>query len=154
MKPLKFIISIVLPVIAGAIGSLATFPNIPSWYVTLNKPWFSPPNWVFGPVWTILYVLMGISLYLVWTAQSKESKLKAFILFAIQLALNTLWSIVFFALHAPFAAVGVILLLFVMIVLTIKEFWSFSRIASWLLVPYVAWVMFASCLNIAVALVN
>jgi translocator protein len=155
MDPIKLAVSIGLSLAAGAIGSVATIPNIPSWYAALDKPWFSPPNWVFGPVWTTLYILMGISLYLVWTSSAvKGSKRTAYILFGVQLGLNALWSIVFFGLHAPFAAVAVISMMLVTILLTAKVFWQYSPIASWLLVPYFAWVSFATCLNLAVAVLN
>jgi tryptophan-rich sensory protein len=155
MDPIKLIVSVGLSLAAGAIGSLATIPNIPSWYAALDKPWFSPPNWVFEPVWTTLYILMGISLYFVWTAPgSKDSKRTAYVLFGIQLGLNALWSIVFFGLHAPLAAVVVIALMLVAILLTAKVFWQHSPTASWLLVPYFAWVSFATCLNLAVAVLN
>lgn len=154
MNIVKLVISIAASLAAGAVGSLATIPNIPSWYAALDKPWFNPPNWIFGPVWTTLYILMGISLYLVWVARSKEQKRTAYILFGAQLFLNALWSIVFFGLHEPLAAVGIILLLLVSLVVTFGSFWRFSRVASLLLVPYIAWVSFASCLNIAIALLN
>lgn len=151
---LKFVISIGVSLGAGAIGSLATTPNIPTWYAALEKPFFNPPNWVFGPVWTLLYILMGVSLYLVWTAKSKQSKQRAYTLFAIQLALNTLWSIVFFGLQQPWWAVIVIVMLLVAIGLTMQAFSKFSRTAALLLIPYIAWVTFATALNTAVAILN
>src|SRR5690348_5991083 len=119
MKILKLILSIVLSFSAAAIGNIATIPNIPSWYQTLEKPFFNPPNWVFGPVWTVLYTLIGISLYLIWTSPAKESKTKAYYAFAAQLALNTLWSIVFFGLHNIALGLGIILLLIISILITI-----------------------------------
>ncbi len=153
-KVLKFIISIAIPFIAGSIGSLATFPNITSWYATLEKPLFSPPNWLFGPVWTLLYVLMGVSLYLFWTSKSKGVKTNAFIAFGIQVVLNTLWSVVFFGFHSPIGGIIVIVLLLAAIAFTIRYFWHFSKTASYLLLPYILWVGFATVLNISIVAIN
>jgi translocator protein len=150
----KLVTSLVLPFVAGAIGSLATFSNIATWYAELAKPVLSPPNWVFGPVWTTLYVLMGISLYLVWTAKYKKSKRLALTLFGVQLTLNTLWSLVFFGAHWLWGGVVVILPLLAAIAMTVRRFLPISRPAAYLLVPYVLWVGFATVLNIAVALIN
>ena len=153
-KPLKFITSNIASFAAGGIGSLATTPNIPTWYAGLDKPWFNPPNWVFGPVWTLLYLLMGISLYLVWSAPQADGKRKAYLLFGMQLTLNAAWSLIFFGTHALWAAVIVIMALLVLIIMTMRCFWQFSRIAAWLLLPYALWVGFATCLNIGIALLN
>ena len=153
-KVLKFLISIAIPFIAGGIGSLATFPNIASWYAALEKPLFSPPNWLFGPVWTLLYVLMGLSLYLLWTSRAKGIKTNAFIAFSIQIVMNALWSIVFFGFHSPIGGLVVILLLLIAIAFTIRYFWHFSKIASYLLLPYFLWVSFATVLNIAIITLN
>lgn len=150
----KFIVSILAPFAAGAIGSLATFPNIPTWYAALEKPIFSPPNWLFGPVWTLLYVFMGISLYLVWTHPTKQDKTKAFIAFGAQLVLNALWSIVFFGLQSPIGGLAAIVGLLVAIVVTIYFFWRISKPASYLLVPYLLWVSFATVLNGAIIALN
>jgi tryptophan-rich sensory protein len=154
VKLVKLLVSLAASSAAGAIGSIATITNIPTWYAALEKPFFNPPNWVFGPVWTTLYVLMGISLYLAWTTSYKKPKKWAYSAFGVQLVLNTLWSLVFFGLHQPWAAVVIIALLLVSIVMTIKLFWPISKPAAYLLVPYLAWVMFASVLNTAVALLN
>lgn len=142
------------PFVAAAIGSAATFANIPTWYAGLDKPFFSPPNWLFGPVWTLLYLLMGVSLYMVWTAGYKKSKKPAFVMFGLQLVFNALWSLVFFGLHAPWAGVVVIALLLASIIATIRLFWPISKKAAYLLFPYVAWVSFATILNVAVAALN
>ncbi len=150
----KLVISLALPFLAGAIGSLATFSNIPTWYAELAKPVLSPPNWVFGPVWTTLYLLMGISLYLVWTAKYKKSKQLALTFFGVQLVLNTLWSLVFFGMHWLWGGALVILPLLATIVLTVRSFLPISRYAAYLLVPYVLWVGFATVLNVATALIN
>lgn len=154
MKVLKLAASLAISFSAAAIGSLVTIPNIPTWYAALEKPFFNPPNWVFGPTWTILYIFIGISLYLVWIAETKDSKQKAYIIFGIQMTLNALWSLVFFGLHQLWPGLIVILALLISIALTIKYFWKFSRWASYLLVPYILWVSFAACLNLALALLN
>lgn len=153
-KIVTFIISVAIPFAAGAIGSIATIPNIPTWYAALEKPFFNPPNWIFGPVWTLLYILMGVSLYLVWTAHNKQSKKRAFALFGAQLALNTLWSLVFFGLHWPWLAVVVILALWITIVMTMQTFRRYSQTSFWIFMPYIVWVSFAAVLNISVALLN
>lgn len=133
---------------AGVLGSIFTFSSIPTWYATLDKPVFSPPNWVFGPVWTILYLLMGISLYLVW----QKKKVPA--VFWVQLALNALWSVIFFGLKNPVLAMLDIAVLWVAIYLTIKSFYSISKIAAYLLLPYLIWVTFASILNLSIVILN
>ncbi len=154
LKVIKFITSVFVPFAAAAIGSAVTFPNIATWYAALNKPFFSPPNWLFGPVWTVLYLLMGLSLYLVWVAKYKKTKRPAFVMFGVQLALNTLWSVVFFGLHAPWVGVVIILLLLASIIAAIRLFWPINRTAAYLMLPYAAWVSFATLLNIAVAGLN
>lgn len=153
-KPTKLIISLLLPFLAGAIGSLATYTNIPTWYAALAKPEFNPPNWIFGPVWTTLYALMGVSLYLVWTTKTKRKKQSALIAYGIQLALNTLWSLVFFGAHWFVGSSVIVILLWAAIVATIKLFWPISKPAAWMLVPYLAWVSFASVLTLAVSSLN
>lgn len=151
----KLLVSIIVCQLAGAIGSIFTFEAIPSWYAQINKASFNPPNWLFGPVWTILYLLMGISLYLVWQAAEKNKKANsAMLLFGIQLALNTLWSIIFFGLKAPWLAFAEIIVLWVAILATIIKFYQISKKAAWLLVPYLLWVSFASILNLFAALLN
>jgi len=150
---MKLIASLVIPFVAGAIGNLATLPNIPTWYADLEKPLFNPPNFVFGPVWSVLYLLMGISLYLVWTTKAK-GKAAAYIAFTAQLVLNTAWSLLFFGLHSPELGILVILLLIGAIVTTIINFYRFSKPAAYLLVPYLLWVSFATYLTVGVALLN
>lgn len=145
--------SIIFSLAAGAIGSLATVPNIPTWYQQLEKPLLNPPNWIFGPVWTTLYTLMGIALALVILHRS-EGKKRAYVWFGIQLALNTLWSIVFFGFHLPWLAVIIIVALLVSIVMTIREFRRFVPATLWLLLPYLAWVCFATYLNTGIAFLN
>ncbi len=152
MNWLKLIASILLCQLAGAIGSLATFSNITGWYLALNKPFFTPPNWVFGPVWIILYTLMGIALYLIW--QSKASKRPALQVFGFQLFLNALWSLVFFGAHEMLGGLIVIVLLWLAILWTMVKFWKMDKRAGWLLVPYIVWVTIATALNAGVWLLN
>jgi tryptophan-rich sensory protein len=137
---------------AGIVGSFFTTSNIPTWYATLTKPPIAPPNWVFGPVWTTLFLLMGIAAYFVWrTGVRSRSALQ---IFGIQLALNVLWSLIFFGLQNPGAAFIEIILLWLAIVWTIYAFSRHSKLAAWLLVPYIAWVSFASVLNYFIWVLN
>lgn len=147
--------SILLAQAAGGLGSLFTFSAIPTWYVTLNKPFFSPPNWVFGPVWTLLYTLMGISAYLVWRqVQFNKKSLPFWHVYATQLILNTLWSILFFGFKLPGLAFIEILAMWYFIVRTIQEGKKIVPWSAYLLYPYLAWVSFASLLNLAIYLLN
>lgn len=147
--------SILLAQGAGALGTLATIPAIPTWYATLNKPFFNPPNWLFGPVWTILYTLMAISAYLVWKEAGYGQKTRQFFRFYFfQLALNSLWSLIFFGAKSPLIAFFVILLLLRYIFLSLRLAKPFSPVASYLFYPYLAWVIFASLLNLAIVVLN
>lgn len=145
--------SVIASFAAGAIGSLATIPNIPTWYASLDKPPLLPPNGVFGPVWTVLYLLMGIALALLITHKATGKKF-AYAWFAVQLTLNTLWSVVFFGLHLPWLGAVIIVALIGAIVITILAFRRFVPTTTWLLLPYLAWVCFATYLNVGVALLN
>ncbi|MBI2195834.1 MAG: tryptophan-rich sensory protein [Candidatus Levybacteria bacterium] len=149
----KLVASIVLCLGVGAIGSIFTAPAIGTWYSTLHKPSFSPPNFLFAPVWTALYILMGVSLYLLWTSK-KKGKEKAIRLFLIQLALNFFWSLIFFGMHSPKVAFIEIIFLWVYIFLTIRASLTVSKIAAYLLYPYLFWVSFATLLNLFIALLN
>ena len=140
---------IILCQFAGLIGAIFTYPAIDSWYLTLNKPFFSPPNFIFGPVWTILYLLMGISIFMVWG--NKKVNINWFWL---QLGLNIFWSIIFFGLRSPTLGFLVILLLWYTIFRTIKEFDKYNKTASYLLYPYIIWVSFASLLNFSIMILN
>lgn len=152
---LKLAASIVICQLAGIIGSFFTAGSVGSWYPTLNKPVFNPPSWVFGPVWIILYLLMGVSLYIVWNKgiKSKQSK-KAVAVFGIQLILNTLWSILFFGLQSPLFAFIEIIFLWAAILLSIIYFYRISKTASYMLIPYILWVSFAAVLNLSLFLLN
>jgi translocator protein len=150
----KLGISIVLPFLAGGLGSLFTVSSVSTWYVTLEKPALNPPSWVFGPVWSLLYLLMGVSLYLVWISPSTKLVRLALGVFALQLVLNANWSVVFFGLQSPGLALLNIILLWLAIVWTILKFHQISRIATYLLVPYLAWVSFAMYLNLSIFVLN
>lgn len=148
-------IFILLCELVGIIGSIFTFTSIADWYVYLNKPFFSPPNYLFGPVWTTLYALMGISVYLIWIKRVKNKKAEDGLkLFWIQLALNFIWTPVFFGAKNLFMALVVIGLLWVYIVKTIKAFAKVNKTAAYLLYPYLAWVSFASLLNFSLWILN
>lgn len=157
MKPVnipKFIIALLAAFIPGFLGSLATAPNIPTWYAGLDKPPLNPPNEVFGPVWSVLYLLIGISLYLVVVSEKDTNKGRAYVAYAVQLGLNLLWSLVFFGLQMPWLAAVIILLLMVSIIWNIKLAGQYSRVSAYLLVPYLLWVCFATYLNVGVAVLN
>lgn len=153
MKILRFFISIAVCLLAGVIGSIFTYQNIPTWYQTLNKPVFSPPNWIFAPVWTLLYILMGISLYIIWERGFKENKLPI-ILFGLQLILNAKWSFLFFGMRSPLYGFIGIIFLWAFILATVISFYKISKTASILLIPYILWVSFASLLNFYILILN
>jgi translocator protein len=141
--------------LAGVIGSAFTISSIPTWYAGLSKPSFSPPNWVFAPVWITLYAMMGVSLYLVWRKGMGQKNAKdAAVAFLAQLILNTSWSIAFFGLKSPTAGLLVIIPLWSAISLTIIRFRRISWTAAALLVPYLLWVSFATLLNLSIILLN
>ena len=152
---MKLIISIAVPLAVGFSSSLFTRPEIDSWYKTIQKPDWQPPNWLFGPVWTTLYILMGIALYLVWKSNVQESKKRpAIILWTIQLVLNFFWSFIFFRLHQLGLALAEIIVLWIFILLTIFSFARINKLAAWLLVPYISWVSFASILTYTIYQLN
>jgi len=151
----RLIFSILIPSLAGFIGALFTMPAIPTWYAGLNKPPFTPPNGVFAPVWIILYVLMGIALFIIWSQGTDDSDVRmALFLFGTQLVLNVLWSFVFFGLKSIPGGMAVVVLLWFMLLLTTNSFFQVSQVAGWLLVPYIAWVSFAAILNIGLLVLN
>ena len=146
---------VIFCLLAGFVGSIYTAPSIPTWYAALQKPSFNPPNWVFFPVWTILYILMGVSLFLVWRQDKHFKRAKtATALFLAQLAANTLWSIVFFGWHDIAGGFIVILILWTLIAATIISFAKASKTAATLLVPYICWVSFATVLNCSILALN
>lgn len=155
IRAFKLVVSIGICLAAGVIGSIFTSPAIPVWYATLQKPFFTPPSWVFGPAWTTLYILMGLALFLVWDKgiQYKGVKL-AMGVFGVQLVLNSLWSILFFGMQNPFYALVEVIILWFAILATIIVFYGIDRRSSLLLVPYILWVSFASLLNYYIWILN
>lgn len=140
---------------AGLVGSFFTAPAINNWYATLARPEFAPPNWVFGPVWTTLYLLMGVAAFLVWQKGTRRTEVRVALgIFLLQLVLNTLWSILFFGLQSPGGAFIEIIFLWLAIAATIGAFARVSKPAAWLLAPYIAWVSFAAYLNYALWVLN
>lgn len=141
--------------VTGIVSGLIAREGMNTWFDTINKPAWNPPDWVFGPVWTFLYLLMGTALWLVWKSNADRVMLrKAFSLFGIQLFFNFCWSILFFNFQSPLLAFGDILLLLVAIIMTMVAFWPISRVAVWLFVPYLLWVCFATALNYKIWLLN
>jgi len=156
-KLTKLIVSIIICEVVGSVGAIFTAPNIPTWYATLTKPFFAPPNWVFAPVWTTLFFLMGVSLYLVWMKKDnkimKQRKI-ALVLFGVQFAFNVLWSYLFFGLRNPFLGFIGIIILWISIVSTIIYFYKVEKKSAYLLLPYIVWVSVASLLNYSIMLLN
>ena len=151
----KLAAAILFCLIAGSLGSLVTINGPGSWYATLQKPFFAPPNWVFAPVWITLFILMGIALYLVWQCGTDNREVKiALGIFGVQFALNVIWSFLFFGLESSLLGFIDIILLWVMIVVTIRAFYRVKKSAAYLLIPYLAWVSLASALNGAVYFMN
>jgi tryptophan-rich sensory protein len=151
---LKLVASVILCQIAGFLGSLFTTPAIPTWYKTLNKPFFTPPNWIFSPVWISLFILMGISLFFVWRRQGHPRLRIALFFFFVQLILNVLWSVAFFGLRSPLLGLIDIVLLWIAILFTILNFLKVSKFAGVLLIPYFLWVSFAALLNFFLWVLN
>ena len=154
-KIIKFVLSILLCQTAGFIGSLFTTPSIPTWYASIQKPSFAPPNWIFGPVWITLFTLMGISFYLIWNKGLKNKLVKGGLFtFGIQLVLNILWSFLFFGLRFPLFGFIEIIILWIAIGFTIFKFYRISKNAAWLLLPYIAWVTIAATLSYYIWILN
>jgi translocator protein len=154
-KWIKLAVSLVLPLAVGGIAGLFTTPEISGWYQTINKPWWQPPNWVFGPVWVVLYILMGIAFYLVWiTNAPRKIKRMAVTLWLIQLVFNFFWSFIFFKKHQIDWALGEIVILWFFILLTMLSFGRISKLAAWLMVPYISWVTFATLLTLTIYQLN
>ncbi len=160
MKPViksypALILFVVACILVGSSGSLFTYPSIATWYASLQKPFFTPPNWLFGPAWTTLFILMGVSIYLVWekTGFRKEGR-PALCIFVLQFALNVLWSFLFFGLRSPVLGLADIVPLWLSILACVLVFWRIRRWAGYCMVPYLAWVTFATALNLFVWLLN
>jgi benzodiazapine receptor len=149
------VIALAVPFVAAKMGSMVTITTPDSWYAALNKPFFQPPGWVFAPVWTALYLMMGIAWYRVMMAHvASVRRYFATSLFLLQLSFNVLWSVAFFGLYYPALAFGVIVVLWVLIFATMHVFWRIERVSGMLLVPYLLWVTFASMINIAIVALN
>lgn len=152
---MKLAISMILPLIVGAVAGLFTTSEINGWFQTINKPSWQPPNWVFGPVWTALYLLMGIAFYLIWKSNAPKAKKRiAIILWIIQLVFNFFWSFIFFKQHQIDWALGEIVVLWFFILLTMVSFSRIRQIAAWLMVPYISWVTFATLLTLTIYQLN
>jgi tryptophan-rich sensory protein len=154
-KGLRLFAAVLICEAAGIIGSLFTAPAIPGWYAGLTKPSFNPPNWIFGPVWTTLYALMGIAAWLVYDKRAKRTDVKqALYVFVAQLILNVLWSVMFFGAHQILGGFVIIVALWLLILGTILRFLKISKTAAILLVPYILWVSFATALNASLYVLN
>ncbi|MEM4336507.1 MAG: TspO/MBR family protein [Candidatus Woesearchaeota archaeon] len=151
-RTLKLLFSFFICFFAAFIGSIFTKPSINGWYVYINKPSFTPPNWIFGPVWTVLYALMAVSLYIVWI--KKQKSMKPYLFFGLQLSFNVLWSILFFGFHSILLAFFNIILLWFFVLLTILNFYKVSKISAYLFIPYFVWISFASLLNFYILILN
>lgn len=151
---LKLIASILLPLALGAIAGMYTSQSIPDWYATLNRPSFNPPNWIFGPVWTTLYLLMGISLFLIWKQDAGKERNLAIFVFIIQQALNFGWSFIFFYFNRIGLALIEIVFLWISIVIMIRLFYKIKPWAAYINIPYLLWVTFAAILNASYYLLN
>jgi translocator protein len=148
-------VSLVVPLAAGGIGAVPTMRAIPGWYRTLRKPSWTPPGWVFGPVWNVLYLMMGFAAWLVWRRDVEDQRRRpALVLFGIQLAFNSLWSLIFFGLRSPGLALAEIVVLWRLILETAIRFHRIRPLAGLLLLPYLLWSTFATGLNAAIWWLN
>lgn len=150
----KFLVSLALPLCSGAIAGIYTAEAVPGWFETLNRPSFNPPNWIFGPVWTALYLIMGISLFLIWKQDSSKERSLAIFVFVLQLALNFCWSFIFFYFNMIGLALIEIILLWVCIMIMFVLFYKIKPMAAYINIPYLAWVTFATVLNAGYYLLN
>jgi len=152
---IRVAVSVIVCLAVGGLSGIATSSSVSTWYTTLNKPPFNPPNWLFAPVWTLLYAMMGVAAGIVWSRAKESIGVKlALGLFVGQLLLNSLWSVLFFGLRNPTAALVEIVVLWVAILLSINRFYLISKAAAWLLVPYLIWVSFAALLNASIVILN
>jgi len=148
-----YAVFVVVSFLAGSVGSFFTIGNIMGWYHQLSQPSWTPPDWLFGPVWTTLYVLMGVAAGKVWNS-GKKGKNWVIALFLVHLLVNAAWSVIFFGAHETVIALMVIKLLWVLIVAMMIVFWRYSRAATYLLIPYLLWVTYAATLNLGIVLLN
>lgn len=150
-----FVIAVIVPEVVGAVSGIATQSSVSTWYPTLDKPWFTPPDAVFAPTWITLYAVMGVASWLVWREGPRRAKTQiALAVYAVHLVLNAAWSLVFFGLRAPGGGLVVIVLLLVALLATMRTFARVRRFAAWLLAPYLGWVLYATALNAAVWWMN
>lgn len=145
---------IVASFLAAGIGGAATAENVRSWYPSLTKPSWTPPSWVFGPAWTLLYALMSVAAWRIWLIRERPGVKGALALHFVQLALNALWSVLFFGLKQPGFALVEIIILWLILLTLLRAFWRLDRGAGWLWLPYVAWVTFATALNASIWWLN
>lgn len=148
------VVSIVICFAAAGLGAAVTTPQIRGWYTTINKPSWNPPDWVFGPVWSTLYLMMAVSAWLIWRRGGLRAARTPLTVFAIQLALNSLWSVLFFGMQQPGLAAIEIVILWAAILATVISFWRQSKVAGGLLIPYLLWVSFATVLNVTIWRLN
>ncbi|MGC4040529.1 MAG: TspO/MBR family protein [Flavobacterium sp.] len=154
-KIVKIVLVVLVCVSLGFVSGMVTEKSVQTWFLTLEKPFFNPPNWIFAPVWTLLYIMMGIAAGLVWTSNADDKLVKKGLgFFAIQFALNMLWSYIFFGLRNPFLALIEIVLLWLMVWETFIVFRKVSKTAGHLMIPYIAWVSFATLLNASIWYLN
>jgi tryptophan-rich sensory protein len=150
----KLIIAVVVPLAVGFGSSLFIGNSIETWYAALNKPWFTPPNALFGPIWTVLYILMGVALFLVWRSPRNRTRDIGIALFVAQLVVNAIWTLAFFGEQNILYGLLTIVPLWILIAATIYQFYKVDKRASYLLVPYIVWVRIAAALNASVYLLN
>ncbi len=150
----KLVVSIILPLAIGGVAGIFTAKAIPGWFVTLNRPSFAPPNWLFGPVWTTLYLLMGISLFMIWALNTGNERNKAIFVFILQLLLNFAWSFLFFYFNRIGLALIDIIVLWMSIVVMLLQFYKLKPWAAYINIPYLFWVAFATALNAAYYVLN
>lgn len=151
---LKFLVSIIIPLSLGAIAGMFTSQSVPEWYATLNRPSFNPPSWIFGPVWTTLYILMGISFFIIWKQDVSKERNRAILVYLLQLLLNFAWSFIFFYFNMIGLALVEIILLWISIVMMLVVFYKIKPIASYINIPYLLWVTFATVLNASYYFLN
>lgn len=153
--PVKIIIAVSICLVIGFLSGTSTVTSIDSWFSTLNKPFFNPPNWLFAPVWTILYIMMGIAFALIWhRGKDHPIQKSAILFFIVQFVLNAFWSIAFFGMQNPILGLVVIVSLLILLIITFRKFKQIDRLAGNLLIPYIAWVSFATLLNAAIVILN
>lgn len=151
---IKLLVSIILPLSLGAIAGMFSAQSVPEWFSTLNKPSFNPPSWIFGPVWTTLYILMGISLFLVWKQNVSKERNRAMMVFIVQLLLNFVWSFIFFYFNMIGFALIEIILLWINLVIMLVLFYRIKPVAAYINIPYLLWVTFATILNASYYFLN